>query len=45
MMLEEMDHARERGANILAELIGYGSAGDAFHVTAPAEGGRAASGP
>lgn len=40
MMLEEMDHARERGANILAELIGYGSAGDAFHVTAPAEGGE-----
>ncbi len=40
MMLEEMDHARKRGANILAELIGYGSAGDAFHVTAPAEGGE-----
>lgn len=40
MMLEDIDHARERGAPILAELIGYGSSGDAFHVTAPAEGGE-----
>ena len=40
MVLEDMDHAMSRGAPILAELTGYGTAGDAYHLTAPAEGGE-----
>jgi beta-ketoacyl-acyl-carrier-protein synthase II len=39
LMLETESHARSRGANILAELAGYGSTADAFHVTAPHETG------
>lgn len=39
MVLERETHARARGANILAELAGYGSTADAFHVTAPDENG------
>ena len=39
LMLETESHARKRGANILAELAGYGSTADAFHVTAPHEKG------
>src|SRR5512143_1159109 len=45
LVLETETHARKRGANILAELAGYGSTADAFHVTAPheqGEGGAAA---
>jgi beta-ketoacyl-acyl-carrier-protein synthase II len=45
LILETESHARKRGANILAELAGYGSTADAFHVTAPhanGEGGAAA---
>jgi 3-oxoacyl-[acyl-carrier-protein] synthase II len=42
LILESMDYALKRGAPILAELVGYGMAGDAYHITQPAEQGDGA---
>ena len=43
VVLEELEHAKKRGAKILAELVGYGSTSDAFHITSPAEDGMGAA--